>query len=198
MAQALTVITPPEMEPVTLDEAKAQCRVDVNDDDALINGLIITARERIETLALHAALTQTLELVLDDWPLRYYVQMPKPPLQSVVSVHYTLENGQDVLWDAANYITATAHVPGRVVLAPNVTWPSDIVYPTEAVRIRYVAGWTGREFVPQSLKQAMLLLISYWYENREAVLIGAGLLMMPIPFGVEALTWSYRERARIR
>ena len=37
------LITPPAAQPVTLPEAKAHCRVDGSDDDALITGLIAAA-----------------------------------------------------------------------------------------------------------------------------------------------------------
>ncbi|MCL5995499.1 MAG: head-tail connector protein [Chloroflexi bacterium] len=40
----------------------------------------------------------------------------------------------------------------------------------------------------------MLLLIGHWYESREA----AGGARGEIPFGVDALIWSFREAARIR
>jgi hypothetical protein len=40
---------PPSGEPVTLDEAKLWCRIDIPDDDALVRGLIASARQYVES-----------------------------------------------------------------------------------------------------------------------------------------------------
>jgi len=44
----LKVVSPPAVEPVTLDEAKAHLRVTIADDDGYIALLIPAARERVE------------------------------------------------------------------------------------------------------------------------------------------------------
>jgi len=52
---------------------------------------------------------------------------------------------------------------------------------------------TGTHFVgvvPGPLRQALLLLIGPWYENREAVLVGT--VARALPAAVEALLWPYR------
>jgi uncharacterized phiE125 gp8 family phage protein len=194
---AITVITGPVSEPVSLAEAKAQCRVDVTEDDALITGLIVTAREEVERRIWHAIISQTLELVLDEWPWCRSVELPRPPLMSVTSIKYKIADGTETTWGSSNYIVAAAHVPGRVVLANGASWPSATLYPTEAIRIRYVAGYANAAAVPQSLKQAMLLLIAHWYEMREAA-IATGAMPKDVPYGVQVLLTSYRERARSR
>jgi uncharacterized phiE125 gp8 family phage protein len=194
---AITVITGPISEPVSLAEAKAQCRVDVTDDDALLTALIVAAREEVERHTWHAMVSQTLELVLDRWPACTFVELPRPPLASVTSIKYKDADGTETTWNSANYIVAAAHIPGRVVLADGASWPSDTLYPTEAIRIRYVAGWASAAVVPQSLKQSMLMLIAHWYEMREAA-VATGAIPKDVPFGVDVLLGSFRERARSR
>lgn len=44
--------------------------------------------------------------------------------------------------------------------------------------------------VPPALKQALLLLIGHWWENREAVIEGD---FRKVPLGFEALIAPYRE-----
>ena len=56
---ALKIYSAPAIEPVTLSEAKLHLRVDGNDDDTLIQGLIQTARVDVETISLHKLITQT-------------------------------------------------------------------------------------------------------------------------------------------
>ena len=54
-----TLIAPPGEEPVTLAEAKAWCRIDAADEDALLSALIAAARLQVESLTGRALVTQT-------------------------------------------------------------------------------------------------------------------------------------------
>jgi len=65
---ALELISPPAVEPVTLDEAKAHLKVDTTDDDALIATLISAARAKAEWHTGRAFVTQGWTLWLDRWP----------------------------------------------------------------------------------------------------------------------------------
>ena len=51
--------------------------------------------------------------------------------------------------------------------------------------VTYVAGWTTAELVPETVKQAMRLLIGHWYENREDT--QSGMVNRAIENGVRAL-----------
>src|SRR4051812_29149332 len=64
----LVVVTPPAAEPITLDEAKAQCRVDTTDDNALLTSLIVTAREYCEHVTRRAFINRTLDGFFDTLP----------------------------------------------------------------------------------------------------------------------------------
>jgi hypothetical protein len=59
-----------------------------------------------------------------------------------------------------------------------------------------VAGESSLANISQEIKQAMLLLIGHWYENREvsiAMNVGAGEAdVKKIPFAVESLLWMNR------
>lgn len=62
-------VTPPAIEPVTLDEAKAHLRVDINAEDSLITRLISDAREWVERFLRRSLITQTWALYLDAFPV---------------------------------------------------------------------------------------------------------------------------------
>jgi len=64
----LKLVTPPAVEPVTLDEAKAHLRLDSNEDDTYVSALIAAARERVELFLRRALITQTFEFTLDGFP----------------------------------------------------------------------------------------------------------------------------------
>ena len=80
-------MTAPTGEPVSLTEAKAQCRVDITDDDTYITALITAARSHLETIARPqlAMITQTGECLLDDWPGGGTLGLRPYPQQSVTS-----------------------------------------------------------------------------------------------------------------
>ena len=180
----LRVTVPPVLEPVTLDEAKAQCRVDGTADDTFITGLIGRAREYVEKLDWRACLTQTLELWLPRWPCDKIV-LPRPPLASVTSVeYYDTDDVKYTLDPAIYYVNAIAE-PGEIVLRYNQTWPTTTLRDYNAVCVTYVAGWTAAANVPKTIKQAVLLVIGHWYENREASTVGA--VSREIELGVRAL-----------
>ena len=179
------VITPPTIEPLTLAEAKAQCRIDIDDDDTLIAGMIQAAREYCEAIDWRSYLTQTIELWLEAWPGDDEIELPLPPLQSVTSVEYYDTDDVKYTLTASDYYVDTISEPGRVVLKNLKTWPTTSLRDYNAICVTYKAGWTTQAAVPQAIKQAMLLLIGHWYENREATTLGA--VSRPIDFAVKAL-----------
>ena len=65
---AVKLITPPALEPISLQEAKAHLRVDFGDDDDYISALITAARDFAEGFTRRAFLTQSWLLALDHFP----------------------------------------------------------------------------------------------------------------------------------
>ncbi len=60
----------PSVEPVSLAEAKAHCRVDGTAEDTLIASLIVAARMHVERALDAALIAQGWSLYLDGWPDR--------------------------------------------------------------------------------------------------------------------------------
>jgi uncharacterized phiE125 gp8 family phage protein len=86
------------------------------------------------------------------------------------------------------YTVITSETGGKIVPAYNVTWPS-VRWQYNAITVRMVVGWLAPEF-PSDLRQAMLLLISHWYENRETVVIGQA--PSALPMATEAILSGYK------
>lgn len=185
------VITAPTVEPVTLTEAKVHVRVDHDADDAYIATLITAAREHCETIAWRAFITQTLELSLAGWPCDNIIRLPRPPLASVTSITYYAEDNSSATMSSGDYIAITDVEPGLITLAKNKTWPTATLRTVLPIRVRYVAGYgaTGVS-VPARYKQAMLLLLGHWYENREAANVGN--IVNALPMAVDALLLADR------
>lgn len=182
----LITVVPPATEPISLSEAKLHCRVDGSAEDTLIEALIQAATRAVEEMTGRALIAQTLELRIDCWPALLY--LPRPPAASISSITYTDDDGAVATLDAAAYTLRTGMQPAYIrfdsTLRPSATLAEDA-----AIVVRYVAGYGAANDVPMPLRQAMLLLIGHWYNNREAV--GAS-NQASLPFAVESLIAPYR------
>lgn len=175
------VITPVSVEPITLAEAKAHLRVDFLDDDAYITALISVARDYAEGFQKRSLATQTLELTLNNFVSIMHLQ--RGPVQSVTSVKYTPAGGTPVTLLPEAYQLTTS---GEIYPVPS-SWPCVGLIPAEGVQVRYVAGYT---ILPPATKQAILLLMGHWYENRETVTMGR--TPVEVPFAATSLLWLDR------
>jgi len=189
----LKLITAPAAEPLDTDDVKLNLRVDHDAEDTRFSALIKVARESVETITRRALISQTWELVLDNWPAADWFEIPLPPLQSVTSIQYKDEDGTESTLSASSYIVDTDSEPGRVHLADGETWPADTLYPVAAIRVRFVAGYgAAGSSVPVSILQAMHLIVGHYYENREAVYATVGGNVQTLPMGVAALLATHR------
>jgi hypothetical protein len=212
MPLTITTVTAATEEPLLLQEAKDHCRVDGTEQDGVIAGLITAAREYVETFTRRQLLSATLRLRLDAFPSVCWprdrrddgyrvhegvqfvrpvpqILVPRPPLISVSSITYVDGNGTTQTLSAAAYKVDTDSEPGRITPAYGYSWPTTRAE-INAIAITYVAGYATRTAVPASIKQAMLLLIGHWYENREAV----GQVGGTVAMAVESLLWSQRAQ----
>lgn len=165
---AYVVTTPPTTEPISLAEAKLQCRVldGVLDDDALLNIYIAAARQEAEQKTGRALLTQTITEYFPSWSGCY--ELAVWPVQSVSSVAYIADGGSTY-----TPLTVDTHYYTDLIAAPaEVHHPGGFTYPAlsqrpNPVRITYIAGNTQASDVPPTIRQGMLLLIAAAYEHRE-------------------------------
>ncbi len=187
------LVTGPTVEPVTLAEAKAHCRVDHADDDGLITGLITTARVYVEQRCWISVCTQTWRQYLDGWPGECRA-LTYPPVTAIMGVTYKDEAG-NVLTLSSSVYTLT---PDNLCfcLAAKQEWPTAALWPQWPIAITYTAGWGVGAAVPTPIKQAMLLLIGHWYENREAVIVSAGVTVSSgaVQMAVDSLLYLYEVR----
>ncbi len=186
----LKLVTPPEVEPVTLDEAKAHLRLDTDADDVYVSALITAARERVELFLRRALITQAFEYTLDGFATTQVIDLPRPPLQAVESIQYVDTAGIIQPLSQEHYVVdASSGEIGRVSLAWNRFWPitrSSI----NNVIIRFTAGYgESAEDVPRVIRQGILIEISNLYENREDIVVGQNISMLSLS---ERLLWPYR------
>lgn len=164
------VITAPAAEPISLTEAKLQCRVDHSDDDALLGILIKAAREQAENELGRALITQTRELVQDEFTSPCVLR--GAPVQAITSVKYLDTAGVEQTMNPADTLLDKDSSPGYLHLAYGKEWPSTYAVPN-AVRVRFTCGYgaTGAN-VPESIRHWMLIAIATWYAHRENIQAG--------------------------
>jgi len=182
---ALTLVTAPTVEPVTVADIKSHLRIDTTDEDTLIEDYITAAREYCERYQNRAYITQTWNLTLNDFPDGDEIEIPLPPLQSITSIKYYGTDDTEYTLSTDDYMVDTDSEVGRVVLKYAKTWPSITLRPANAVVIQFVAGYGDADTdVPERIKQAIKLLVGHLYENREATSIRS---IVNVPFAVESL-----------
>lgn len=185
---SLTLVTGPTQEPVTIEEVKAQLRLDEDADDELLRRLLVAARIWVEGQTHKALMTQTWDQYIDNgWPTRDgipYIRLEKNPVTSVTSVTYETGASPQPTLAASRYIAVTRDHASYIAPAYGETWP-DTRYVPNSVRVRFVAGYSD---VPEPLRHAILMLVAHWYENREV--IGDP---RQVPYAVEALISPYRS-----
>ena len=179
-----TLVTPAASQPVTLAEAKAQCRVLSSDEDTYLNGLIAAATTHVEKQTGRAILAQTWRLTLEGFADE--ITLPQSPLRSVASVTYLPPVGAAQTLSSSVYTVDTTSTPGRIVLAVDQEWP-ETLDSVNAVTIEYQAGYDA---APAPIKHAILLLIAHWFAHREAVNVGN--ITSELPMAVDALLKNYR------
>ena len=189
----MTLVTAPELEPLTLEETKKHLKVTFTEEDVLIATIITAVRQAWEMVSGMALLQQTWEAAYPCFPWSGGFVLPRPPLLSVTSVTYIDENGAPQTLAASEYTVDTRAFPGELVPAYNKTWPSTREVPN-AVVIKYVAGYGDEEAdVPEPIRAALRLEAGTHYYNREELSTAAGQNVTPTTLGVvRAIMANYR------
>ena len=185
-AATVSVLTAPSVEPVTLAEAKLHLRVDITAENDLITRLIGVARRYCEQASGRAFVTQTLTGGLSGWPVDGVIRLPYAPLQSVTSITYVDEDANTDTVSSDVYGVDTKL--GLVYLDTDQEWPSEAMRTYDPITVTWVAGYgDAASDVPDGYKQAILLMVGHLFENREAVVVGAGYTGVEVPLAVESL-----------
>lgn len=189
--QRPVLVSAPAKGIMTLAEAKAQCRVDGQDDDVLLNGLILAVTSYLDTksgITGRALVTQTWRQDFYGWPNSYnglYIpissnaydypwqqswqpysgdyglRLPMEPVQSITSVQYYDTSNVLQTVDASKYDLYTDELGPFVRMNPKVFVWPGVYVRPDAVKITFVAGEAS---VNPAIKQAALLLVQHWYQ----------------------------------
>jgi len=148
---ALEATVEPQVEPLSLTEAKAHLRVEVSTDDDLITSLIKVARQYAEAVTGRQLSVATLRLTLDEFPSENDEQITllRPPVHYISSISYVDTDGVTQTVDSSDYQLDRATEPARLRPAYGTSWPSARDQ-MAAVTIDYVAGYVTQFTVDAS------------------------------------------------
>jgi uncharacterized phiE125 gp8 family phage protein len=179
----------PTDEPLTIHDARQQCRVDTDEDDNLIADYLQAAREFCEEFTSRTFLTTTWRMRMDGFPNNDGpIILPRPPLQTVTSVTYQDTAGVATVLASSKYTIDSDSEPGRIILAYGQSWPSvrDI---QQAVTVVFIAGWMTASAIPAAIRKAVAATTGTFYGLRESV---AERKIEDVPHAAEMLLWQHR------
>ncbi len=183
----IQIVTAPAMEPVTLEEAKVFCRIDTDDDNTIVEGLISAVRAEAERYANCAFLTQTL---IAQWlRMNDYVILPRPPHQSISKVE---------VYDGRSWIEITRYdqrgLEQKRVYFNRSTFTLTS-YVEESARITFVAGIADDMDHLSADKKAIIQhaifdSVAYAYQSRGEQQEGGLLTPVSMAFLDNIKTWG--------
>lgn len=169
-----SIIKQPTGEPITLQEAKAFLKIIHDQEDALIQHFIKTARKVAEGHTRRKFLTQTLASVLPFRPNhqkkkglqrvwtagdRFALFLPRGPVQKVTKVECISEEGIAETVQSVDYHVHPHHDPALLVTAENKGW---------GLCVTYEAGYgESAEGVPAPLRQALFQMVAHLHGHRD-------------------------------
>lgn len=163
------VYTAPESYPVATETLEAHLRLPSGQETELLELYLGAATEQIERITGRQLITATRKMTLDFFPLGTdWIRFLRGPVQSVDSVVYLDAAGDAQTLDESAYVVddVATDQPGRLMLAPNATWP-DVSDRLNAITVTYDAGHgDAPENVPAPLRAAVLFLAAHWFERR--------------------------------
>lgn len=184
---------PDNEEVLPLDDMKSWLRVDFDDDDDLIQGMIDGAIQHLDGRDgwLNRALgPQTWELRIDEFSFPE-IMIPLPPLISVDSIKYYDDAGVEQTLSPTVYQVCGVggQNKGSVSLRYGSHWPTTDRR-REAISIRFQAGYNDESAVPAPIITSLKRIVASMYETRESVVIGQ--TVIKLPGGVESNLAPYR------
>jgi uncharacterized phiE125 gp8 family phage protein len=190
----LQLTSAPAAEPITADDEKLHARVDIDDDDDLIDLYIKTARLYVEHYIQSALIAQTWKLTYDscDEPFsKRLINIPMKPITSITSIKTYDSVNAETIFSSDSYRLSG----DRVVLNDNYDWPTNYRL-HDALEIIFVAGYgASGSYVPEDIKQAIRMLVAQYYQTREALfdpMVAMKSEYFKVPFGVTAILQPYR------
>jgi uncharacterized phiE125 gp8 family phage protein len=163
MGLNLVKVGVPAFEAVVVADAKKHSRVSHTADDTYITSLLVAAREQAEKDLNSAIVLQEYDQFTES-PLCRRICLLRQPTAAITSIKYLDADDVEQTLDPGNYTLKAYRDPPEVELDEDF-----IIPPSSDTVIRFKAGYTDANSVPQLLKQAVMFLADAWYVERAAI-----------------------------
>lgn len=161
------LITAPTFEALSVASLRSHLNVDFDNDDSLL-------RQYADSVE-NAWLEDTGYVLRESvWEESFYgwsscFTLQRYPVQSITSITYT--RADDTVGTVSNSIyrlDLSARNP-RVLLKYAQTWPLENLQTGPSIRIRYTAGHTTPEAIPQDILVALMVKVGEFYADRDGM-----------------------------
>ncbi len=173
--------------PVSLTEAKSHLKVDTSADDTYITAIIKAATQLSEEYTNRFFIDTVIEQTCSSFA--ELQTLFKSKVSAVAHVKYYDNDNSLQTLSATIYDAQLQYEPSQIQLANNQSFPS-ITKRNDAVVARYTVGYGSASDVPEIIKQAILLTIGNFYQNRNSVVIGR--ISTELPLNVKWLLDTYK------
>lgn len=179
--------TAPATTPISVSDAKTYLRIDNNIEDGMLELLIKSAVEKLESYTDLKFITQTWEVYLDAFPnskneawwdgtkegaindlisQSSQIVLPIGPGISLDEFETFGDDGVPVVSNVSDFIFDDVGPRCSVSLKQGGLWPLTILRASNGIRFEITCGFGSAVNVPNTIKMAILTLVAYMYENR--------------------------------
>ena len=186
--RSLKVNTAAAVPILTTAEATTHLKVDTTADDTYIDSLVLAATASAEMFTNRYFINTTVTQYNDHW--REIETLYKSNVSSITHIkYYDSDNSLQTLASSV-YLLDDSAEPARVSLDVSQDWPT-IAGRKNAIEVKYIVGYgAAGSDVPDGIKQAVLLIIGNWYQNRQSVVTGT--IATELPLNSQYLLEQYK------
>lgn len=182
----------PDAMSVALEDAKFHLRVDHDEEDETIRGMLQAAIDACADYAGRAFDRAVYEYSPPCWPCCRYLDIPIAPVSTVTSVVYVDDDGNLMTIAGAVWKWHATPAGARVLFDPGYSWPTiGTTFQSEGrpIRVTLEAGYDAPDFsqgedpelkLPSQARSAIMLTLGNLYANREGVVIGKTAVELPL------------------
>ncbi len=150
----------------SISDAKKFMRIIGDTDNDIIYSMIESAFSEANDRTNRNLVTATFELYLSKFTSE--IELPKNPIQEIVSIEYMDYNGEYVLLQSTNYYVWNNLGVDTLVF----DYFPEVIDHKKAVKITFKSGYLPTEF-PKDLLSWIRVHVSTLYEYREEFILGA-------------------------